>query len=194
MHSYSPQASVSNSQESIKKKRIFKYKTKKKSAMKTTELTTQIQLFLDYNEPIVLQVYAIIDDNLELIPLFLTRDEATHLSSLYSNQLSKLLKKNEHHLDASDGSISDIFFQGQGFLKGNKTLNNSDLPTVKYLLIELKKENQEVQMLKKITHKQLIEGRHQQLITPVPKIRQRNVLDLTPKVKAISINNHTFIA
>lgn len=162
--------------------------------MKTTELTPQIQLFLDYNEPIVLQVYAIIGDNLELIPLFLTRDEATHLSSLYSNQLSKLLKKNEHHLDASDGSISDIFFQGQGFLKGNKTLNNSDLPTVKYLLIELKKENQEVQMLKKITHKQLIEGRHQQLITPVPKIRQRNVLDLTPKVKAISINNQTFIA
>ena len=162
--------------------------------MKTTELSAQIQLFLDYNEPIVLQVYAIIGDTLELVPLFLTRDEIAHLSLLYSDQLSKVLKKNQHHLEASNESIEEIFFHGQGLLKSNTPLANSELPSIKYLLIELKKEDQEVQMLKKITHKQLIEGRHQQFTISVPKIRQRNVLDLTPKVKAISINNHTYIA
>lgn len=162
--------------------------------MKTTELTTQIQCFLDVNEPIVLQVYAIIGNTNELIPLFLTRDETTHLSYLYSEELSKLITKKEYSLDATDGSISDLFFPGQGFMKSNTPLNNSQLPTVSYLLIELKKDNQKVQLLKKITHKQVIEGRQQRLITATPKISARNVLDLTPKVKAVSINNHTFIA
>lgn len=184
---------VSNSEGSIKKKRIFK-RTKSQNAMKTTELTTQIQCFLDVNEPIVLQVYAIIGNKSELIPLFLTRDETTHLSYLYSKELSKLITKKEHHLDAADGSISDLFFHGQGFMKVDIPLSNSQLPTVSYLLIELKKDNQKVQLLKKITHKQVIEGRQQHLITATPKISARNVLDLTPKVKAVSINNHTFIA
>jgi|GEM_PF-6848662 len=162
--------------------------------MKTTELTTQIRCFLDDNEPIVLQVYAIIGTNNELIPLFLTRDETTHLSYLYSEVLTKLVMDNEHQLNASDGSIADLFFHGQSFKKVNTPLNNSQLPTVSYLLIELKKDSQKVQLLKKITNKQLIEGRKHQLITAIPKIRARNVLDLTPKVKAVSINNHTFIA
>lgn len=162
--------------------------------MKTTELTPQIRYFLDVNEPIVLQVYAIISNKNELIPLFLTRDETTHLSYLYSEELSKLITKNEHALDATNGSISDLFFHGQGFMKTNTPLSNSQLPRVNYLLIELKKDNQKVQLLKKITHKQVIEGRQQQLTTTTTKINARNVLDLTPKIKAVSINNHTFIA
>ncbi|WP_233266149.1 hypothetical protein [Myroides fluvii] len=163
-------------------------------AMKPIELTTEIQLFLDYNEPLVLQVHAIIDQQAELIPLFLTRDEATHLSVIYSKQLSKLLKKNEHHLEASIGTISDLFFGGQDFTQLDQPLSNTKLPTVKYLLIELRKEDKKVQLLKKVTQKQLIAGRQQQLISTSPPIKQRNVFDLTPKVKAVSIGNHTFIA
>ena len=162
--------------------------------MKKTELTAQIQFFLDYNEPLVLQVYAILGDNTALVPLFLTRDETNHLSYLYSEELSKLVKKNKHHLDASNGSISELFFQGEEFLTTDQPLSNSELPTVRYLLIELKKDEQKVQLLKKITQKQLIEGRRQQLVKAAPRISARNVLDLTPKVKAISMNNHTFIA
>lgn len=162
--------------------------------MKELELTRPIELFLDLSDPIVLQVFAIHHSNCKIAPLFLTRDESTHLSLLYNKQLVKLLEKNKNKMEAALGSIEDLYFQQEAFITDDQPLKNGDLPTVNYLLIELKKEKQKILLLKKVTDKQLIEGRKHSLSTAAsPIIKQRNVLDLTPKIHAISIDNHTFI-
>lgn len=162
--------------------------------MKELELTHPIELFLDLSDPIVLQVFAIHHNNSKIAPLFLTRDESNHLSMLYNKQLLKLLEKNKNKMEASEGSIEQLYFQQEAFITEDQTLKNGDLPTVNYLLIELKKEKQKVILLKKVTDKQLIEGRKHSLTAAAsPIIKQRNVLDLTPKIHALSIGNHTFI-
>lgn len=162
--------------------------------MKKLELTRPIELFLDLNDPIILQVFAIYNNNSKIAPLFLTRDESTHLSLLYHDQLLKLLEKNKNSMEASSGTIEYLYFQQDAFIPEDHTLKNGDLPSVNYLLIELKKEKQKIILLKKVTHKQLIEGRKHALTAKAsPIIKQRNVLDLTPKIHAISIDNHTFI-
>lgn len=163
--------------------------------MKELEFTPQIQLFLKHEEPLVLQVYAILGDSMKIAPVFLTKDEITHLSVLYSNQLSKIIETAELPIIAHTGSIAHLYFKHTDFLLEKTPIQNGDLPLVKYLLIELKKDQQYVQLLKKVTHKQRIEGRQQQIIpSKATPIKQRNVLDLTPKIQAISMNNQTFIA
>ncbi|MGG5507145.1 MULTISPECIES: hypothetical protein [unclassified Myroides] len=163
--------------------------------MKETELTPSIELFLQQQDPIVMQVFAIYKNNTTLSPLFLTRDETLHLSSLYSKQLVKLLDKNKNKMAASVGSIEQLYFNKDTFITEDHLLDNKGLPSINYLLIELKKENQKIVLLKKVTHKQLIEGRQHAIAASFSHlIKQRNVLDLTPKIQAISIDNHTFIA
>ncbi|MBB1140807.1 hypothetical protein [Myroides sp. WP-1] len=163
--------------------------------MKEKELTQLIELFLQQQDPIVMQVFAIYNNNSTVSPLFLTRDETLHLSTLYSNQLSKLLDKNKNKMAASLGSIEQLYFKKDTFITEDHTLDNKGLPSINYLLIELKKENHKILLLKKVTHKQLIEGRQHSISSSFSNlIKQRNVLDLTPKIQAISIDNHTFIA
>ncbi|MBB1149706.1 hypothetical protein ACPDHJ_12715 [Myroides sp. C8-3] len=162
--------------------------------MKNLELTPPIELFLNLDDPIVLQVFAIYNHNSKIAPLFLTRDECNHLSMLYNEQLLKVLEKNKNQMQASTGSIEHLYFKQEAFIRDDETLKNVDLPSVNYLLIELKKEDQRVKLLKKVTDKQLIEGRKHSLnATASPIIKQRNVLDLTPKIHAISIGDYTFI-
>ena len=163
--------------------------------MKENELSPRIALFLEQQDPIMVQVYAIYKDNTTISPLFLTRDETHHLSTLYNNQLLKLLDKYRDKMLGSVGDIEQLYFNKQAFIVEEAPLDNGRLPLISYLLIELKKEKQCVQLLKKVTHKQLIEGREHPIPSAMSKtIKQRNVLDLTPKIHAISIDNRTFIA
>lgn len=163
--------------------------------MKNLELTHSLELFLHLDDPIVLQVFAIYNNNSKIAPLFLTRDETNHLSRLYNTQLAKLVEKNKNNIQALQGSIEHLYFKQDAFVKAEHPLQNGDLPSVNYLLIELKKENKKIVVLKRVTSKQLIEGR-QHAISPSSSttIKQRNVLDLTPKIHAISADDYTFIS